>query len=388
MNDAKRLFRRFLDADPERIHFAAHSHHFWPDVSFDAHARAWDDAARLADRKWEKVFGEVMPEAQRHVARVLGLSDPRTVAFAPNTHELVRRVLSCLPTGHTPRVLTTTSEFHSFSRQTARLEEGGLLDVVRVPSEPFATLAARLAERAVERFDLVFFSHVLFDASYVVDAERVVRAVHDPHTLVVVDGYHAFMAVPVALGALEKRVFYMAGGYKYAMSGEGCCFAHVPPGQALRPRDTGWFASFGTLSSAQEGVPYADGGARFLGATFDPSGLYRFAAVMALLEREGIDAAAARAHVRALQERFVRGLAARPGLPLSESQLLLPMSEESRGQFLVFRTPRAQEFQRRLEEANLITDARGDRLRFGFAVYHDEADVDRGLERLARVLAV
>ena len=30
----KALFSRSLGADPERLHFAAHSHHLWPDASF------------------------------------------------------------------------------------------------------------------------------------------------------------------------------------------------------------------------------------------------------------------------------------------------------------------------------------------------------------------
>lgn len=56
-------FRRFLEADPERIHFAAHSHHLWPDVTFDAHMKAWLDAARLVDRKWDAIFSDVILRA-------------------------------------------------------------------------------------------------------------------------------------------------------------------------------------------------------------------------------------------------------------------------------------------------------------------------------------
>ena len=37
---------------------------------------------------------------------------------------------------------------------------------------------------------------------------------------------------------------YLAGGYKYAMAGEGACFMHCPPGFGARPRNTGWYASF------------------------------------------------------------------------------------------------------------------------------------------------
>ena len=129
MKSYKAHFQKFISADPKRVHFAAHSHHFWPDVTFDAHVKAWTDAATLADDKWDRFFGKLWPRAQRHVARVLRLPDPSTIAFAPNTHELVMRVLSCLP--EKIRVLTTDGEFHSFARQLSRLEEEGV--VIKAP---------------------------------------------------------------------------------------------------------------------------------------------------------------------------------------------------------------------------------------------------------------
>ena len=49
--------RRFLAANPGRLHFAAHSHHPWPDVTRQAVLDGWDDAARLMDRKWDRIFG-------------------------------------------------------------------------------------------------------------------------------------------------------------------------------------------------------------------------------------------------------------------------------------------------------------------------------------------
>ena len=68
----KHLFSRTLAANPERLHMAAHSHHLWPDASREGQLECWEDAARLADGKWDKVMGEVWPEAQGHVARELG----------------------------------------------------------------------------------------------------------------------------------------------------------------------------------------------------------------------------------------------------------------------------------------------------------------------------
>ena len=384
----KTHFRRFLEADPERIHFAAHSHHLWPDVTFDAHVQAWLDAARLADRKWELIFSEVIPRAQRHIALRLGLSDPSTISFAPNTHELVMRILSCLPRDRTLRVLTTDSEFHSFARQAARLEEDEALDVTRIPAEPHGSFTERFVEAASKPgWDLVYLSHVFFNSGYAVpDLVSIVEAV-PRDTFVVIDGYHAFGAIPIDLSKIEDRVFYVAGGYKYAMSGEGCCFLHAPPGYGKRPRDTGWYAAFGALEDAQApgAVPYAAGGARFFGATFDASALYRFNAVMDWLDAEQLTPATIHAHVVRLQELFIAELG-KETVPLREHQLVVPLSEKSRGQFLTFESRAAADIHARLLAANVVTDVRGDRLRFGFGIYHDESDIGRGIARICNAL--
>ena len=119
----KQLFSRSLAADPERLHFAAHSHHLWPDASFEGQVEAWNDAARLADRKWDKVMGEVWPEAQGHVARELATGEPDLIAFSPNTHDFLVRLVTAAPRrGPRLRVLTSDGEFHSARRQLARWE--------------------------------------------------------------------------------------------------------------------------------------------------------------------------------------------------------------------------------------------------------------------------
>lgn len=59
----RHLFQRAIAAAPDRLHLAAHSHHLWPDASFIGHQAAWDDAVRLADRKWDRVMDEIWPGA-------------------------------------------------------------------------------------------------------------------------------------------------------------------------------------------------------------------------------------------------------------------------------------------------------------------------------------
>ncbi|MBK6982718.1 MAG: aminotransferase class V-fold PLP-dependent enzyme [Betaproteobacteria bacterium] len=380
-------FSKFFAANPGLLHFAAHSHHPWPDVTQAAHARSWEDAATLADRKWARIFGAVIPEAQAHVARLAGLPDPGQVAFAPNTHEFVLRLYSCLNWSRPVRVLASAQEFHSFRRQTRRLAETGRLELTEIPAEPFETFEVRFAAAAASApWDLVWISHVFFDSGFEVrDLEAIVRAAPGG-SLVAIDGYHAFCALPVDLSRIAHRVFYLAGGYKYAMSGEGACFLAIPPGCTLRPADTGWFASFEGLSGRPaEAVPYAGDAFRFWGSTFDPSGLYRFNAAMRWLSGLGVTIGEVHSHALALQSLFLEGLA---GLALDRLPVarLRPPAEFARGNFLAFDIDDAEEAQRRLTAHGVYIDRRDRRLRFGFGIYHDEAAVRALLAAVAAAL--
>ena len=376
MLDLRADFSHFLGTEPGRLHFAAHSHHPWPDATRAAQLAAWDVAARLQDGKWDHVLGPLWQEARERIAGILGLPDPGTLCFAPNTHEFVGRILSALPKH--PRVLTTTGEFHSFSRQIARLEEEGLVSVTRVESEPGHTVPQRLAAAAKAGFDLVWVSQVFFNSGWAVDPVAVAQAA-GPDAVLVLDGYHGFMARPTDLSAIAHRAFYLSGGYKYAMGGEGCAFLHAPPGWLPRPRDTGWYAAFGALSGPQGGVPYAADGMRFMGATFDPSGLFRQVAALRWLAERGVTVAAIHAHVRALAARFVAGLA---GTGLDPARLVVPAEEPMRGNFLCFDLPDAEAWHAKLESRGVVTDRRGTRLRFGFGLYQTADEVDALLARL------
>jgi len=364
------------------LHAAAHSHHPWPDVSFEAQQRAWRDAAQLMDRKWDHVFTRIIPAAQAHIARQLSLSDPASIAFGPNTHGFVSRILSCMPADRPPRILTTDSEFMSFARQVARLEEDGLVAVMRIAMEPFETFEDRFIAAAAEGgHDLVFFSQVFFNSGFALrDLDVIVRAVRDPDIFVVIDGYHGFMAIPTDLSAVESRAFYLAGGYKYAMAGEGACFLHCPPGYGARPRDTGWYAGFGALESGGGRVGYAADGSRFLGATYDVSALYRFNAVQDWLQRDCGAVPSMLAEVRELERLFLREVDRADGR-INSSMLVVP-DEAKRGRFLAFRTEQASQIAQTLAARNIIVDYRGDRLRIGLGIYTD-ADA---LVRLAKSL--
>jgi selenocysteine lyase/cysteine desulfurase len=172
----KRLFSRSLGAAPGRLHFAAHSHHLWPDASFDAHQQCWLDAAALADRKWDKVMDQVWPEAQGHVGVELGVPADR-ILFSSNTHDFLIRLFAAVPRDGPVRILTSDGEFHSARRQFARWEEEGQAIVTRVAAEPFDSFSARFKEVArAGGQDLILVSQVLFNSGRMFEQSQALAA--------------------------------------------------------------------------------------------------------------------------------------------------------------------------------------------------------------------
>ena len=381
MTSYKHLFQRAIAAAPERLHFAAHSHHLWPDASYVGQLAYWEDSARFADSKWDRVLGEIFPAGQRHVAAELNLPDPSTVVFAPNTHELLVRLFSAFPR-RPIRVLSTEGEFHSFRRQSARWAEAGAIALVRVPIGP--DFSEQLLERARSgEHDLIFVSQLMYGSGAAFDRIEALAALARPEgPWVVIDGYHGFMAVETDLSPIAERAFYLSGGYKYAMAGEGVGLMHAPPGYGPRPEITGWFAEFDDLTLPPGTCGYLSDARRFMGATFDPTGLYRFVAVRDMLAQEGLTTAKINAHVAGLRARFLAGIGA---TPLGAATLLNPPGNGPLARFLAFRDPRAQMWKKWLDAQEVSTDVRADVLRIGFGLYQDPVDVDRLLETLAHL---
>ena len=379
----KHFFSRSLGADPNRLHMASHSHHLWPDASFEGQTECWNDAARFADSKWDRIMDEVWPEAQGHVAAELGTGMADAIVFAPNTHQLLVSLFAAASATWPIRVLTSDGEFHSARRQFARWEESGAAAVERVSAEPFDTFSDRFLDRARSgEHDFIFVSQVLFGSGRRFErVDELAQIARPDGPWVVIDGYHAFMAVETPFGGTAPQsAFYLGGGYKYAMAGEGCAFLHAPPGFGERPRITGWFAEFEDLTLPPGSVGYRKDAMRFMGATFDASGLYRFNAVQRMLKENGLTTARISSHVTALQDRL---LGATGGTALRRAERL---NRPGDARFLAFRSPEAQRWSSDLEAMNCITDVRGDVIRIGLGIYHDESDIDR-FARLAAELS-
>ncbi len=371
----------------ERALLTGHSHQAWPDVGFEAQQQAWLAAAELVDDKWGAAL-EKQERVGRGFAAWLGDTDG-SIALATNTHALVVRFLSALPLRERPRLVTTDAEFHSIRRQLDRLAEEGVVEVIKVPGYPAWGVAERLARAVDGRTAAVLASAVFFERGHCVPGlSHVAQACARHGAELLVDAYHALGAIPFRLAdhGLEGA-FVVGGGYKYLQLGEGNCFLRTPPDCRMRPVVTGWYSEFADRAEmgGDEAVAYGKGGARFAGATYDPTSHYRAAAVMDFFVEQGLGPG----FLREVSEHQVRLLAdVFRSLDLLPSVVALDdtVRMEDRGGFLALKAPRAGRLSAALRERGVYTDARGAYLRFGPAPYLTDQQLVGAMDALDEVV--
>ena len=358
---------------PGRILLTGHSHQAWPDAAREAMSQAFDEAAEFVDDKWEHAVFPLIERVGRRVLERLGFDAGDAIVFGKSTHELGYRLLTSF--GPTPRVLTTTGEFYSLTRQLQRLEEAGA-PVRWVEKAPVESLAERLIA-AIDScaLDLVCVSSVFFeDAALLPDLDGVLEAARARGVPVLVDAYHAFGAMELTWPAARENLFVVAGGYKYAQFGEGVCFMRIPKGCELRPVYTGWFADFGVLHSGSDArVGYGPDGLRFAGATFDPIGFYRARAVLDVFDRHGLTPARLR-EISVAQTELIVSLLDAAGVPV-----LSPRDPSRRGGFVTAHVKSAGDVVKALRGRGVVADARGEGLRFGPAPYLEDREIREGV---------
>ncbi len=252
----------------ERLLLTGHSHQAWPDVGFEGQKQAWQDAARWVDGKWERAFARA--DRVRAGYRRL-LDDPSGLySLAAATHDLLVKLFSAFTWSRGMRVVTTDSEFYSFARQLARLEEEGI-EAVRVSAHPPEDVGERLAAAVDDKTVLAYVSTVFFSSGRIAgDLAPLAERCRKFGVPLVLDVYHQLNAVPYSLRrrGLEDA-YVVSAGYKYCQLGEGNAFLRFPPDCGLRPIATGWFAEFGDLTKPRRGerVAYSQSHDRFAGAT-------------------------------------------------------------------------------------------------------------------------
>jgi kynureninase len=380
-NALARDYSRFQVAS--RLLLTGHSHQAWPDVAFDGQRQAWEDAAELVDEKWERAFQQAA-RVRRGYGRLLGDPDAE-IALGQSTFELVSRFLSALPLAQRPRLVTTDGEFHTIRRLLDRAAELGL-EVVKVAALPAESAAERIAEAVDTRTAAVLVSSVYYLNAHIVPGlGAVAGACRRAGARLLVDAYHHLNVVPFSIRdeGLDDA-FITGGGYKYCQMGEGNAFLRVPPGCALRPVLSGWFAEFAALAdpgSVEAKVPYGTGADLFAGATYDPTSHYRAAAVFQFFDDRGLTPELLRdvsLHQVGLLARAFDDLDADPAI-IDRDRSHPPHRIAG---FLALQSPRAEALQTELRRRGVLTDHRHHVLRLGPAPYLTDRQLLQAVELL------
>lgn len=376
----KTYFQKTLSQHKGHLLFQAHSHHCWPDFAFDAMNDYQLIVQKKLDHKWDDVFQSIIPRAQKIVAKLLGWPHPQSISFGQNTQELLVKLLSALPRKDSKplKVCTTHFEYHSARRlfQQLQVQQQIICEAINTEWKDIPTeLATQLAQ---QNYDVCFISQSFFHSGYTLTEKYIIELAQKfPETFFIIDCYHSFAARGLNFASERSNVAILGGGYKYAMSGEGCCFlAFHPKTQFLEPQYNGWMAEFSALNkniiSINQAPISTTGYHKFLGATFDPIGLYRLVHVWENFFKQDVSPLKIKKYVEKLQTDFWGVLDEQ----LAKSFLKFP--DHHQGNFLSLKLKNqqsAENFIKILQQRSIFIDGRDQYARFGFGAYQDSSDV-------------
>jgi kynureninase len=371
------LFSRVLAAGRGRVYLANHSLGRPLDATEDdvrEGVTAW--YARMNDA-WDLWHAEM----DAHRARLAGLvSAERSDCVVPKTSagQGLRAVLNAFD--GTPRVVATRGEFDSVDVILREYARRGRVALTMVEPHADGEFAAADIVAAIERgIDLVVVSHVMFQTGQRLPGlDAIVARARAVGARVLLDVYHSLAVFPVDIKALDVD-FAVGGSYKYLRGGPGACFLAIAPRNldaGFATLDIGWFAKASPFDYERPDPPrYAAGGDAWLEST--PAVLPIFQARAGQLFTQAIGVERLRAYSLSLQRRLVallaeRGIAARGGT-------------EDRGAFVVVRDANARAWAAALRARGIVTDARGEWLRFCPDVLTTDAELRAAADALAEI---
>lgn len=370
----------------ERLLFTGHSHQAWPDIAMDAMVEAFQNAATRVDDKWNEVFERI--EVMRRYLRTYYDDPSGYYTHGENTHNLIVRWMSGLNWKPGDNIVTSDSEFYSLYRQLKRFSEDGL-EIRFVHALPLKGFSERVKSAISDRTAAVMISRVYFESGLInneiAETAMICRNLSKP---LIIDDYHGTNVVPLSVSksGLED-VYILVGGYKYLQWGEGNCFLRYPIDCTMRPSITGWFAAFSDLKNSRSvgNVTYDGGDMRFSGATFDGVSAFRGSAVVRFFENMGLTPSLLAKMYRE-QIAFMKYTFKKLDFDPKKITLAHDYPLSNNGGFLAFRSSRSMMYYERLKELGVLTDCRGEILRFGVAPYITSDQITAAMEKLKTVV--
>jgi selenocysteine lyase/cysteine desulfurase len=231
------------------------------------------------------------------------------IALLRNTGDGATIVARGLDLGTGDVILTNRNEFGANAYPWLALRENGVdVRFVNAPHERMTP--GVLAAQMDARVKVVAVSWVTFDDGYRHDLAALAEVAHAHGAIFAVDAIQALGAFPLDVGACGIDVLY-AGGAKWLMALQGVSLLYVRAGlhDRIATRLAGWRSVADIWDFLSYDQPWARDASRYEGGTPNIAGALALATSIDVLR--AADVAAIGAHILALTDRFVTGLAAK-----------------------------------------------------------------------------
>ena len=310
-------------------------------------------------------------------------ADQDEVAVIPSVSVGLSQIATCLDFNVRPKIVTTDMDFPT-NHYVWRAQErrGAKIEVVASPDGIHIDIDDFLA--AIDDQTLVVnLNRVLFESSYIQDAQAIIEKAHSVGAFVVIDDFHGSGIVPVDVHELEVD-FYLTGALKWLCGGQGIAFLYCRRDliEKVQPLVVGWFGTKDPFDFDRSGLRLRDDARRFEAGTYAMPQAFTAAGGLEIILEAGVE------NIRGRSQELTRGLIER--LDDAGLEILSPRDDARRSGVVRFRIQGGRsEAERVLHDLfarDVVLDSRGDALRASPHFFNDESDLDRCVEELKQVL--
>lgn len=329
------------------------------------------------EKSWDKWLAEMAAFRQR----VAMLINAQAECIVPKTSagQGLRTILNCY--GQPIKVITSADEFNSIDHILKVYDRHGRIQLKFIkPNSNRHYEIEDLINAIKEGCDLVVLSLVMFTTGQLLsNLSALVKTAHDQGAKLLLDLYHAVGAVPVDVVDLDID-FAIGGSYKYLRGGPGASWLYLHSRHLdgkMETLDSGWFAGPNPFAFERHQAPQlANDGNRFLESTPATLPFYQARAGLNFTLSIGIDRLR---RYSLFQQKQLEDL-------LQEKDIPYLGRIEGRGAFIAIPHPQAQVLADRLEQNNVICDAREGLLRFCPDLLNTREELVIAIEKLAHLI--
>jgi kynureninase len=310
-------------------------------------------------------------------------ADPDETAIVPSVSTAMSAIATCLDFNVRPKIVTTQMDFPT-NHYVWRAQErrGAKVDVVPSPDGIHVDTEDFLS--AIDEQTLVVnLNRVLFESSFIQDAEAIVEKAHAVGAFVVIDDFHGSGIIPVDVHALQVD-FYLTGALKWLCGGQGLAFLYCRRDliETAQPLIVGWFGTKNPFDFDRSALNLRDDARRFETGTYALPQAFTAAGGLEIILEVGVE------NIRARSQELTKGLVER--VDDAGIELLSPRDDGRRSGLVRIRIPGGRTEAERVLHAlfarDVVLDSRDDALRISPHFFNDESDLDRCIAELKQVL--